>query len=43
MALASDTGMMWFLFGPPATPRSRRSKAITTDELQKLINCQTKR
>ena len=43
VALASDTGVMWFLLRPAGDAKEPPRKAITTDELQKLINSQTKR
>ena len=43
VALASDTGVMWMLLRPAGDAKEPPRKAITTDELQKLINSQTKR
>ena len=43
LALASDTGVMWFLLRPAGDAKEPPAKSITTDELQKLINSQTKR
>jgi len=43
IALASDSGVMWFLLRPAGDAKEPPRRAITTDQLQKLINSQTKR
>jgi Flp pilus assembly protein CpaB len=43
MALASDTGIMWFLLRPAGDAKEPPRKAVTTQQLQQLINSQVKR
>jgi Flp pilus assembly protein CpaB len=43
MALASDTGTLWFLLRPAGDAKEPPRKAITTQQIQQLITSQTKR
>jgi Flp pilus assembly protein CpaB len=43
MALAADTGTMWFLLRPAGDAKEAPRKAVTTQQLQQLINSQVKR
>ncbi len=43
MALAADTGVMWFLLRPAGDAKEPPRKAVTSQQLQQLINSQTKR
>ena len=43
MALASDTGTLWFLLRPAGDAKKPPLKAITTQQLTQLINGQTRR
>jgi hypothetical protein len=43
MALASDSGTLWFLLRPAGDSKEPPKKAITTQQLQTLITSQTKR
>jgi Flp pilus assembly protein CpaB len=43
MALASDTGTLWFLLRPAGDAKEAPRKAVTTQQLQALITGQTKR
>ena len=43
VALAADTGVMWFLLRPAGDAKDAPRKAVTTQQLQQLINSQVKR
>jgi Flp pilus assembly protein CpaB len=43
MALASDSGTLWFLLRPAGDAKEPPRKAITTQQIQQLITSQTKR
>ena len=43
MALASDSGTLWFLLRPAGDAKEPPRKAITTQQLQTIITGQTKR
>ena len=43
VALAADTGVMWFLLRPAGDAKQPPRRAVTTQQLQQLINSQTRR
>lgn len=43
VALAADTGVMWFLLRPAGDAKQPPRRAVTTQQLQQLINSQVKR
>jgi len=43
MALASDSGTLWFLLRPAGDAKEPPRKAITTQQIQQLITGSTKR
>jgi Flp pilus assembly protein CpaB len=43
MALASNSGTLWFLLRPAGNAKEPPRKAITTQQIQQLITSQTKR